>query len=148
MSIERATPSVKTGGGWSIVSQKPNGGLRTSQEEGNAVLCSCMGLQKAQRPRDTKGHFLSPSTQTLILQEEDITSSTLDPKRIGDKMYSDQTWRASYSLLRVPSLPSASFFYRKQRLGMTPWVPGANMALVLLNGGKWNYNGPKAGSSS
>lgn len=69
-----------------------------------------MGLQKAQRLQDAKGPFLSPSTQTFIVTQEveESVSSTLDPKRVGGKMYSGQTWRAAYTFLRYPSLPGAA----------------------------------------
>jgi len=102
-----------------------------------------MGLQKAQRPQDAKGHFLSACMQRLILMQEaeESTSSTLDPKRVEDKMCSGQTWKAAY--VQCCLLPQET-----QRLGVTPWVGNANMALVLLNEEKWNCIGPKAGSSS
>ena len=93
MFIESTTPPMKIGR-WSIVSQKPDGGLRTSQEKGSAVPCSHMGLQKAQKLQDAKGHFLSSSMHSLILMQEveESTGSTLDPKRVGEGKLQNEVW--------------------------------------------------------
>lgn len=46
--------------------------------------------------------------------------------------------------LKVPKLAQCCLLLQEtQRLSVVPWVGGANMASVLLNGEKWNYIGPK-----
>lgn len=68
--LESATPPIKRGEEWSTVGQNPNGGIRASQKKGSVVPCSSISLQRPQRPRDAKGHFLSPSLWVFILMQE------------------------------------------------------------------------------